>query len=729
MTAKRSVRGRLMMTLGVLASLTLMAGGIGWLGLTRTERTLETLQAETLADVRRVLTLAERGASLAALAPAIVDARDPAGLDAGRRGLEDRLDEFLELVNRLPALGNPAIAPTVEPSIVRLADRLDGIVRNLIDITAEAIDSRARLADARARVAAAEAEARAGTIVDADIWRGLAALNAALAAVDIPEIEAARAAFPAFAAAGASPLASRLATLADVFDVRILDLSIRNRTRFCLAAIVVSSADLTSMVKIYASAVERSGRARAETTADELRAGKILVLLVGALALIGSLGFANAFMRDVVEKLRGTAGAMRRLADGDTTAEAPGLDRSDEIGELARSFQVFKAQASERDMIERQLRQAQKMEAIGQLTGGIAHDFNNLLAAITSNVQLILDAADPGSRTRLRALRALEATDHGAAMVQRLLAFGRRQMLSPEPTDVDALIGDLVDLLSSSVGAGIALDHQPAPGDPSGAAVHAMVDPGQLENALINLVFNARDAIGGRGRIRLATRAGTDGMVRIEVADDGTGMNPETLGRIFEPFFTTKPAGAGSGLGLSMVYGFVRQSGGRIAVASEPGQGTTVSIDLPAVAAPYRPAAPVQARGADTDDIRRRVLVVEDDPTLRLSIVDVLTSLGHTVAGVASAEAALDWLAAHAADLLLTDVALGAGMDGLELIGEVRRRHPAMAVLATSAYARELPPDVPVLPKPFRREDLTRALALAVAAPLSPAETAPAPIA
>ena len=232
---------------------------------------------------------------------------------------------------------------------------------------------------------------------------------------------------------------------------------------------------------------------------------------------------------------------------------------------------------TERRAMEGQLRQAQKMEAVGQLTGGIAHDFNNILGAILGNLTFLEPAVQDDASLHERWKRAMGAADRAARQVERLLAFSRRQRLAPEVVDVNALIGGMLDLLESSLGHGVTLTTELAPELPA-----VRVDPGQLENTLVNLAINARDAMQGRGAARPRRRPGWMRRPwRSPSSDTGCGIPPELLDRVCEPFFTTKPSGKGSGLGLSMVYGFVRQSGGDLRIDSAPGRGTRVHITLP----------------------------------------------------------------------------------------------------------------------------------------------------
>jgi len=369
------------------------------------------------------------------------------------------------------------------------------------------------------------------------------------------------------------------------------------------------------------------------------------------------------------------------------------------VGEVTlgkqRIFSGFITDLTARVKMEHELRQAQKMEAVGQLTGGVAHDFNNLLTVISGNLEMLerrLNTAD-----ELEILKeAQEATQLGATLANRLLAFGRRQPLRPKPTDVNALVAGLTDLLRRSLGATIEVETRLA-----GNLPQIMTDPGQIENALLNLAVNARDAMPNGGLLVIeSARAVMDAdytaafpdvvpgsYVTLSVTDTGTGMTPEVRQRAFEPFYTTKGPGAGSGLGLSMVYGFVKQSGGHIQLYSEIGHGTTVRLYLPALegegAAEVRSRAPA-AKAAKGE----MVLVVEDDSRVRRVSVRRLKELGYRVIEADSGPAALKILDEQPApDILFTDVVMAGGMTGIDLAREARRRLPRLKVLFTSGYA------------------------------------------
>ena len=389
---------------------------------------------------------------------------------------------------------------------------------------------------------------------------------------------------------------------------------------------------------------------------------------------------------------------------------------------------------TERMELEAQLAQAQKMEAVGQLTGGVAHDFNNLLTVILGNLETVEDriAPAPSAADVKRMLRAagiaIQAVHRAAALTQRLLAFSRRQVLDPRPVDGNALVGGMLELLGRTLGEAVTIETRLEPGLWS-----ARVDPNQLESALLNLVVNARDAMAGGGRLLVRTgnvalaspHGGPDGelpagdYVCIEVTDSGIGMPPEVLARAFEPFFTTKEPGVGTGLGLSQVYGFVRQSGGQVRIESTPGAGTSVHILLPRLAdgetSPESVrAAPVAAPAADGAGLV--VLLVEDNDAVRAHSAAVLAEMGCTVIEAADAAAALEALArTPGVALLFSDIGLPGGMNGSRLADAARALRPGLPVLLTSGYPQppEGPvrgPAVPLLRKPFARADLQTAV-------------------
>lgn len=375
----------------------------------------------------------------------------------------------------------------------------------------------------------------------------------------------------------------------------------------------------------------------------------------------------------------------------------------------------------QRSRSEEQLAHAQRIDALGQLTGGIAHDFNNLLTVISGNLQLLEAGAGRPAETQHTIASARRAVERCTSLTRKLLGFARQRRLIPVAISVHAALDGLAEMLERALGGTITLTLNCPPDLPP---VYA--DPGELDTALLNLAINARDAMPGGGRLVLSVRertlpAAIDSLglvagryVVIEVADTGTGMSREVLKHALEPFFTTKPAGKGSGLGLSMVYGFVRQTGGQLHIDSAPGRGTRVEMMLPvARVSPLPVEAPVAPVVRSND----RVLVVEDEADLRYLAVAFLKSLGYRVLEAADAVSALHLLDNQPpVALLFSDVMLGAGMSGVQLAIEARRRHPELAVLITSGYEPGVPDitddlgKLTLLPKPYSRESLSAAV-------------------
>ena len=379
-------------------------------------------------------------------------------------------------------------------------------------------------------------------------------------------------------------------------------------------------------------------------------------------------------------------------------------------------------------LAEGALQQAQKLEAIGQLTGGVAHDFNNLLAIIMGNLQMI-ERRGLNDVTRERLLQpALRASRRGAELTRQLLAFGRRQVLHPVPTRLTDLIADLRSMLARTLGETITLDWEFAPD-----LAYCKVDPAQLESAILNLVLNARDAMPNGGKIVIHAHNTTvypltsehqfmvppGKYVTVAVSDEGHGMTPEVQAKVFEPFFTTKGVGQGSGLGLSMVYGFVKQSGGYVTIDSAPNEGTRVTLFLPQSDAPLVAAAELNDR-TETSKFSGTVLIVEDQDDVSATAINLFEELGFHTHAVSSGSEALSFLQANTGDvdLLFCDVVLGNKMSGPELATQARQLYPRMKVLFVSGYAEGLiapdfsrNSDFPLLDKPYSSEELVQALA------------------
>ncbi len=375
---------------------------------------------------------------------------------------------------------------------------------------------------------------------------------------------------------------------------------------------------------------------------------------------------------------------------------------------------------------EEQLRQSQKMEAVGQLTGGLAHDFNNLLTGITGSLELLQTRVRQGRVGDLeRYINAAQgAAKRAAALTHRLLAFSRRQTLDPKPTDVNRLVADMEEMIRRTVGPAIQVETVT-----TALVWSTLVDPNQLENALLNLCINARDAMPNGGRLMIETgnrwldeRAARmrdlppGQYVSLCVSDTGTGMAPEVVRRAFDPFFTTKPLGQGTGLGLSMIYGFARQSGGQVRIYSEPGQGTMVCIYLPRHVAAAESAEPAAAEPGEAPRAEQgeTVLVVDDEPTVRMLVAEVLEELGYRALEASDGAGGLAILQSRQrVDLLVTDVGLPGGMNGRQMADAARELRPSLKVLFITGYAENavvshghLEPGMHVLTKPFAMDAL-----------------------
>ncbi len=376
---------------------------------------------------------------------------------------------------------------------------------------------------------------------------------------------------------------------------------------------------------------------------------------------------------------------------------------------------------------EDQLRHSQQLEAVGQLTGGIAHDFNNLLTVIMGNLQMVEEDIAGNDAIAQPVEAALRAASSAAELTSKLLAFSRRQALRPRPIDVNERVGGMLEMIRRTLGERITILAHPDPRAPL-----ALADPIQLETALLNLVVNARDAMPRGGRLTIETgsrllddeyveRVGdvrADRYAMIVVSDNGMGMPAEVVRRAFDPYFTTKERGKGSGLGLSMVHGFAKQSRGHVAIYSEPGRGTTVRLFLPVA----EQALPTLVRSQERTDAtgNEAILLVEDNEDVRRIGARFLADLGYRVYHAGDADRALELLAAHPdIQLLFTDIVLPGHYGGKELAEEARRRRPELALLFTSGYASGAIQGIDSLPaslldKPYRREALAAAVRTAL---------------
>jgi PAS domain S-box-containing protein len=442
---------------------------------------------------------------------------------------------------------------------------------------------------------------------------------------------------------------------------------------------------------------------------------------------IGELRYASiadAVARALNGELTEVQGRFRDAYGREAHLDAALIPHRDEAGAIQGCF-ITARDVTEKRQLEAELRQSQKMEAVGRLTGGIAHDFNNLLSVIVGNTQLLARALRESPRLLRQSETALNAAMRGAELTRRLLAFARQQVLEPRSVDLNELIAGMYELLRRTLTGDIELRQKLGHGLWASRA-----DPGQLENAVLNLVINARDAMPAGGVITISTRNASLGADRaaweeplqpgdyavLEVSDTGHGMSPETLKRVFEPFFTTKDVGKGSGLGLAMVYGFVKQSGGQVHIRSELGRGTTVHVYFPRTQASVEKAAFEHDGEEDLPRGEETVLVVEDNVEVRTTVVDLLGSLGYRVLEAANGYQALERFMQHPdIALVFSDIMLPGGLLGSQLVQKLSERRPGLKVLLTSAFSEStimqrgvLDGSVELLQKPYKVEDLAR---------------------
>lgn len=456
-----------------------------------------------------------------------------------------------------------------------------------------------------------------------------------------------------------------------------------------------------------------------------------LVAAVAASLFLALWLLTEAALRRPIRRIVGLA---EQLAGGNLGARIDDPLPRGELGHLMtvlnQTAHALQSQRADIEQLNLRLTQSQRLEAVGQLTGGVAHDFNNLLTVVLGNAELLVEqtADDPLKHPLAQMIRA--AALRGAGLTRQLLAFARQQTLAPAPVDVGPLVRALEPMLARTLGEHVRI------GVEGGATWPAMVDPGQLENALLNLCLNARDAMPGGGRLTLSVENATLGpdaagadvqagdYVLLKVSDTGHGIAPEHLGKVFEPFFTTKARGKGTGLGLAMVYGFLKQSGGHIAIESQAGAGTCVKLYLPrAAGAPAAPAAPADD-GPAPQGGHETVLVVEDDALVRRHACSELHRLGYRVLEADGASAAMAFVdAGEHIDLLFTDIVMPGG-SGPELAAAVRARRPGAKLLFTSGYSAQAfgvangnGPEGPLLSKPYHRADLARMVRQALAGP------------
>jgi PAS domain S-box-containing protein len=485
--------------------------------------------------------------------------------------------------------------------------------------------------------------------------------------------------------------------------------------------------------ELVAELFAQESRSRIAALVDRAVAGEIIE---GEEAQIGPAGGSSRIVEVSVASVLGPAGAIEGLSFGarDVTERVKAEQALREMAsrleervaerteELAEANRALIAEMQRRENAESQIRQMQKMEAVGQLTGGIAHDFNNMLAVVIGGLNLVQRRLAKGDTDVGKFITgAMEGANRAAALTQRLLAFSRQQPLSPQALSTNQMVSGMSELLRRTLGEMIELETVHA-----GGLWRTYADPGQLENAIVNLAVNARDAMPEGGRLTIETAnchlddayadehdvpAGQ--YVMVAVTDTGIGMPPEVVAKAFDPFFTTKGVGKGTGLGLSQVFGFVKQSGGHVKIYSEPGHGTTIKIYLPRFFGPaetsQRPVKQSVPRGSSSEVI----LLVEDDERVRELAVQMIRDLGYGVIEASGGIEGLRALDEHPeVSLLFTDVVMP-GMNGRELADEAKRRRPDLKVLFTTGYTRNavvhngvLDPGVNLLQKPATLEQI-----------------------
>ena len=739
-----SARGRLLFFNLLVVAVTLMVSGVAVLGFQHASQIQEQVQQQTVDDMTGSMNLARDTANVATAAvrlSQVVGALE-------YKGEAERLQETQRALKQ--SLEQLATAP--------LAQQEPGLVERIIQRSNELQSSVEGMLQRGQRRHLERNALLSSLYQNQSYLRHLQKLTGAqddvllgqmdrliVAAIDTPTprsvVKQLDAVMPALPLLHANPLISgilndfnqelhKLEPLSSALEQS--DLAI-NWYMFHIKALV---AILNSDINQYASQVALISEQRVAQSHQELQSGALFILVFALLAVVIT-GFAGWYIyRNLGSNLTAISRAMTRLAHGESDVSVPALQRRDELGELARAFSVFarntaslehttrllkeKTSQMEIDRTERQgleeaLLHSQKLKAVGQLTGGLAHDFNNLLAVIIGS----LDLVNPESPDAPRVNRALKAAERGALLTQRLLAFSRKQSLHPHAVELKTLLENLGELMRHSLPATLTLEIEA-----QSPAWPAWIDVSQLENAIINLVMNARDAMDGQaGTIKIRTWnqrvTRSDGrkqdMVMLEVADQGSGMSQAVKAQVFEPFFTTKQTGSGSGLGLSMVYGFVRQSGGRVEIESAPGQGTTVRLQLPRAIVPVQAQVEAVAQHTTTND-EKLVLVLEDEDDVRQTLCEQLHLLGYLTLEAANGEQAMHMLAASSEiDIFISDLMLPGGLSGVDVVNHAQAHYPQLSILLMSgqdlrpAHNPALP-DVALLRKPFTRGELAQAL-------------------
>ncbi|PCE34284.1 ATP-binding protein [Burkholderia ubonensis] len=856
-----SVRTKLTATFLLLFGITLAVVVVGVLGMRANQNALDEYEANVVPEIARALELSDKVAQLAAVAPSMMLTDSPDLLHNDTELLRGLLGDIRRLSPGFGMQPGPAAKAGERLAVTDDLDAIDQDLARLLVVSGRQRQLKEELGELRVendrigeRIARDKSliAQRAPTLLE--IWARTAGALQAANAAELGSAESDNEALwlrvrergedrrqPALADA----LQRLDGGARSVFAVRREFLASETQTGY-LVTLLRGHADHLSgksaryVERLRQIASERSDKVRKVAVSSQ--SGLLLLAVAGvAVALLG-VAYASRILR----KLQAMTRVMARLAKGVTSDRMPSTHRPDEIGELARAFEVFRTNLIEKEQltqgleaqrrlqesvlnsmndgvsvhdahggliawnptfatllgidaaalhagltlatlrravdpparwrqvsretatrtsdgariaasaelhlrdrrilefhcqplpdggwvavcrdltsrraVEAELRQAQKMDVLGQLTGGVAHDFNNFLVAILGNLELLLPRLDGQQDAQTMAERARRAAERASRLTRRLLAFARRQPLQAERVSVRAMLAEMLDLVEYSAGQRVTVVLEPA-----AEPLWVNVDRGQLENAVLNLTLNSAAAMPDGGMLTLAARrepaadgAAAPPAIVLSVTDTGCGIAPLLLDKVIEPFFTTKAAGEGSGLGLSSVYGFVRQSGGDLHIHSEVGRGTRVELWLPESTAPERRGAALAAPAASAA-VRAgaRVLVVDDDPEVRDTALSQFAALGAQADAVATGDAALGWLAEHGpVTLVLSDISLGAGGSGIAFAARLAERWPAQRVALTSGLPAEIHQahpdwraDLPFVPKPFDLAALAALLA------------------
>ena len=841
------VRTRLLAAFLLLLGATVLLTAMGWVGLRRMQGALAGVEEDLLPRISHALELSERAAQLASTAPKLGDSLSHSELDAHRHSVEALL---AQIGQGSRDLREPT--PQLQHVIDRLQESVHQHLPALIELSRQKLRLQAQLASELVRLDrlgqalhAARPDAKAVDPRISSLWSTLVLGAAVRDPATIGRLEAdaeallisarRRAALATLPPEQSLELVALTEGADSVLACRQGLINLDAQIDYLVTLTRANADDLGEETSRYVAQLRLAAADRSERVRAAARTGEVLMLALTGLCVLIGLG-ATRYVRRLVGEIETITHVMSRLALGDTAQATPATTRPDELGELARSFEVFRdnllakqqlvrdlhaqrelleavhdnltdglavfdrdgrlllwnarlvemlgrqgvtpsagstpaalldafpagttwsgrdrlrhqgldqlpplawvqadhlelqgadgqvldlrscpmpgggtvtlvTDLSARRAIESQLQQAQKLEVLGQLTGGVAHDFNNYLGTILGTLARLEATVNEDGRARVQWQRVRRAATSAAGLTRRLLAFARRQPLEAEDVPLDEMVEEMRDLIEYSASETVTLELDLAAGAPP---VH--VDRGQLENALLNLVMNSAAAMPQGGTLTVATRlvVAEPAQVELSVTDTGIGMTEEQAAKAFEPFFSTRPIGEGSGLGLSIVYGFVRQSGGTIALQSQPGQGTRVALRFPVASALRRQAALAPAPMAALEPLPGRVvLLVEDDEPFRATLADQLRQLDVCVHVVPSAEAAVDALAGGlGVHGMVSDVRLGQGASGIALARTVRARWPALPVLLMSGEMPELAPETaqgtnPAEVLPFARE-------------------------